>query len=220
MAAPIGRLEFLRSFCSTASMSTQFLVFGGGGFWVWWGGGEVPILFLWARGFFWLMSSEESESDRNCHKMSPSVARYHNISQNVVTCCKVSSWSSPSRHLFLHVAEYADWGSFWKKEQPFSWILDSLAEKQRNLVTERPPTPTKHCTEHLDCKTLRFSSCWVEHPKRTILKFCYKLRSSEPLVNVSWPYCGGGGCKTSGGIRFSTPLSNTPMASSETACII
>ena len=32
-------------------MSIKFLVLGGGGvFWVW-GGGEVPILFLWARGF-------------------------------------------------------------------------------------------------------------------------------------------------------------------------
>ena len=31
----------------------KFLVLGGGGvFWVWGGGGGVPILFLWARGFF------------------------------------------------------------------------------------------------------------------------------------------------------------------------
>ena len=33
-------------------MSIKFLVLGGGVFWVWGGGGEVPILFLWARGFF------------------------------------------------------------------------------------------------------------------------------------------------------------------------
>ena len=32
-------------------MSIKFLVLGGV-FWVFWGG-EVPILFLWARGFFW-----------------------------------------------------------------------------------------------------------------------------------------------------------------------
>ena len=33
-------------------MSIEFLVLGGGGvFWVLEGGGEVPILFLWARGF-------------------------------------------------------------------------------------------------------------------------------------------------------------------------
>ena len=35
-------------------MSIKFLVLGGGyfGFWGGGGGGEVPILFLWARGFF------------------------------------------------------------------------------------------------------------------------------------------------------------------------
>ena len=36
-------------------VSIKFLVLGGGGgdFWVWGGGGGgVPILFLWARGFF------------------------------------------------------------------------------------------------------------------------------------------------------------------------
>ena len=34
------------------AMSIKFLVLGGGGvLWVW--GGGVPILFLWARGFFW-----------------------------------------------------------------------------------------------------------------------------------------------------------------------
>ena len=37
-------------------MSIKFLVLGGGGvFWVFFwggGGGGVPILFLWARGFF------------------------------------------------------------------------------------------------------------------------------------------------------------------------
>ena len=34
------------------TMSIKFLVLGGGVFWVLGGGGEVPILFLWARGFF------------------------------------------------------------------------------------------------------------------------------------------------------------------------
>ena len=36
------------------AMSIKILVLGGGGvFEVFWGGGgEVPILFLWARGFF------------------------------------------------------------------------------------------------------------------------------------------------------------------------
>ena len=31
-------------------MPTKFVVLGGGVFWVLAGGGEVPILFLWARG--------------------------------------------------------------------------------------------------------------------------------------------------------------------------
>ena len=34
------------------SLSIKFRVLGGGEFWVLGGGGEVPILFLWARGFF------------------------------------------------------------------------------------------------------------------------------------------------------------------------
>ena len=40
-------------FLQEKPMSIKFLVFlGGGVFWVFfWGGGEVPILFLWARGF-------------------------------------------------------------------------------------------------------------------------------------------------------------------------
>ena len=33
-------------------MSIKFLVLGGGGYFGFWGGG-VPILFLWAGGFFW-----------------------------------------------------------------------------------------------------------------------------------------------------------------------
>ena len=35
-------------------MSIKFLVLGGGvlRFFFWGGGAEVPILFLWARGFF------------------------------------------------------------------------------------------------------------------------------------------------------------------------
>ena len=33
-------------------MSIKFLVLGGGGILGFGGGGEVPILFLWARGFF------------------------------------------------------------------------------------------------------------------------------------------------------------------------
>ena len=33
-------------------MSIKFLVLGGGGILGLGGGGEVPILFLWARGFF------------------------------------------------------------------------------------------------------------------------------------------------------------------------
>ena len=32
-------------------MSIKFLVLGGGGIWGF-GGGGVPILFLWAQGFF------------------------------------------------------------------------------------------------------------------------------------------------------------------------
>ena len=36
------------------AMSIKFLVLGGGGISGLGGGGEVPILFLWARGFFWI----------------------------------------------------------------------------------------------------------------------------------------------------------------------
>ena len=40
-------------FLQEKPMSIKFLVLGGGGvFWVFFGGGGVPILFLWARGFF------------------------------------------------------------------------------------------------------------------------------------------------------------------------
>ena len=46
---------FFRSFCKQTSMPIKFLVFlGGGGYFFFFflgGGGEVPILFLWARGF-------------------------------------------------------------------------------------------------------------------------------------------------------------------------
>ena len=37
-------------FLQEKPMSIKFLLLGGGGF----GGGGVPILFLWARGFFWV----------------------------------------------------------------------------------------------------------------------------------------------------------------------
>ena len=37
-------------------VSIKFLVLAGGGYFGFWGGGGgVPILFLWARGFFWLV---------------------------------------------------------------------------------------------------------------------------------------------------------------------
>ena len=40
-------------FLQEKPVSRKFLVSGGGGvFWVLGGGGGVPILFLWARGFF------------------------------------------------------------------------------------------------------------------------------------------------------------------------
>ena len=41
-------------------MSIKFLVLGGGGYFGFFGGGGggVPILFLWARGFFWNFVSE------------------------------------------------------------------------------------------------------------------------------------------------------------------
>ena len=47
-----GRLEFLLSFCRKTWMPIKFLVLGGGGIWAFLGVG-VPILFLWARAFFW-----------------------------------------------------------------------------------------------------------------------------------------------------------------------
>ena len=49
-----GRLENLRSFCRKTSMRPMpvtFLVLGGVFRVLFSGGGEVPILFLWARGF-------------------------------------------------------------------------------------------------------------------------------------------------------------------------
>ena len=45
-----GRLE-KRVLSAGKPMSIKFLVLGGGGI-LGLGGGEVPILFLWARGFF------------------------------------------------------------------------------------------------------------------------------------------------------------------------
>ena len=42
-------------------MSVKFPFFGGGFFG---GGGEVPILFLWARGFFWTFSGAKRGFDR------------------------------------------------------------------------------------------------------------------------------------------------------------
>ena len=38
-------------FLQEKPMSIKFLVFAGGGIWGFGGGGGVPILFLWARGF-------------------------------------------------------------------------------------------------------------------------------------------------------------------------
>ena len=47
-----GRPEKMRSFCRKSHVH-KIPRFRGGGFWVFFGGG-VPILFLWARGFFWI----------------------------------------------------------------------------------------------------------------------------------------------------------------------
>ena len=53
MAVPIlwapGKNAF---FLQEKPMSIKFLLLGGGGYFGFWGGGGVPILFLWARGFF------------------------------------------------------------------------------------------------------------------------------------------------------------------------
>ena len=37
-------------------MSVKFLVLGGGGYFGFWGGGEVPILFLWGARTFLIMT--------------------------------------------------------------------------------------------------------------------------------------------------------------------
>ena len=50
-------------------MSIKFLVLGGGVFWIWGGGGGVPILFLWARGF-----SDNAET--HCNSESQIAAGY------------------------------------------------------------------------------------------------------------------------------------------------
>ena len=73
MGAPIyGRLEFFAFFfCKTTSMSIKFLVLGGGGILGLRGGGEVPILLLWARGFFWAIPYRPSFS-----KVSQGIALY------------------------------------------------------------------------------------------------------------------------------------------------
>ena len=47
-----GRLEKKRPFCRKSHVHKIPRFRGGGYFWVLGGGGEVPILFLWARGFF------------------------------------------------------------------------------------------------------------------------------------------------------------------------
>ena len=41
----------MRSFCRKTYVHKIPRLGGGGVFWVWGGGGEVPILFLWARGY-------------------------------------------------------------------------------------------------------------------------------------------------------------------------
>ena len=47
-------------FLQEKPMSIKFLVLGGGGlFGVLGGGGGVPILFFWARGFFWKMPGNQ-----------------------------------------------------------------------------------------------------------------------------------------------------------------
>ena len=52
----MGAWHFLVLFAWKTPMPIKFLIFGGGGgSWVFWRGGvEVPILFLWAWGFFYL----------------------------------------------------------------------------------------------------------------------------------------------------------------------
>ena len=48
----MGAWHFLGSFCWKTPMPIKFLLLGGG-FWVFLEGGvEVPIIFLWAWGFF------------------------------------------------------------------------------------------------------------------------------------------------------------------------
>ena len=59
------------------AMSIKFLVLGGGVFWVL-GGGGVPILFLWARGFFWkIIIIKKNQAVTLCGQTArPPLSRY------------------------------------------------------------------------------------------------------------------------------------------------
>ena len=67
------------------AMSIKFLVLGGGVFWVW-GGGGVPILFLWARGFFWNVFADYSVRDLKILVMMSCVAGRSILSKEVWVC--------------------------------------------------------------------------------------------------------------------------------------
>ena len=70
-ANSMGAWAFLGSFCWKPSMSLKFLVLrgGGGAYFGFLGGGvEVPILFLWAQGFFWNFAEGRWNRRFNCRE--------------------------------------------------------------------------------------------------------------------------------------------------------
>ena len=65
----------MRSFCRKKTHVHKIPHFRGGGYFGFWGGGGVPILFLWARGFFWFYPAHHLKSpepgDFSRHRIWP-----------------------------------------------------------------------------------------------------------------------------------------------------
>ena len=92
-------------------MSIKFLVLGGGIFGG--GGGEVPILFLWARGFFWNRDPLRAMHPRRCEDAPPIRAAF---------LAKLCFWISVQ--LLERSANTTD---LYDVHLPFIWNANSFA---------------------------------------------------------------------------------------------